>query len=88
MLSGGCLVVSWGVWGVSAGCLGVSERCLGDDRVVSWCLGGVRWCLGGVLDTFSDPGTLCPPPHDIRKSRTPCLIGLRNRLKGTGQVVV
>ena len=61
---------------MSAGCLGVSERCLGDDRVVSWCLGGVRWCLGGVLDTFSDPGTLCPP-HDIRKSRTPCLIGLR-----------
>ena len=47
---------------MSAGCLGVSERCLGDDRVVSWCLGGVRWCLGGVLDTFSDPGTLCPPP--------------------------
>ena len=46
---------------MSAGCLGVSERCLGDDRVVSWCLGGVRWCLGGVLDTFSDPGTLCPP---------------------------
>ena len=27
-----------------------------------WCLGGVGWCFEGVLGTFSDPGTLCPPP--------------------------
>ena len=48
MVSGGCL---GGVWGVSARCQG--------RLVVS---GGVRRCFGGALDTFSDLGTLGPPP--------------------------
>ena len=61
-----------GVWGCLGGVWVVSGECLGAAGGV-W--GGVGWCLGGVLGTFSDPGTLCPP-HDIRESRTPCLIGL------------
>ena len=71
-----------GVWVVSGGCLEVVWGCLGGVWGVSggfwWCLGGVGWCLDGVKDTFTNPGTLCPP-RDIRKSRTPCLIGLNTR---------
>ena len=66
VVSGGCLEVVWGrlggVWGVSGG--------------FWWCLGGVGWCLDGVKDTFSNLGTLCPPPLDIQESWTPGLIGL------------
>ena len=65
--------MSGGVWG---GVWGVSARCQGR-LVVS---GGVRRCFGGALDTFSDLGTLGPPPQDIQESWTPGLIGLN--LKG------
>ena len=59
MVSGWCL---GGVWGVSGGCLGVSGGVWGVSGGFWWCLGGVGWCLDGVKDTFTNPGTLCPPP--------------------------
>ena len=69
MVSGGCLEVVWGclggVWGVSGG--------------FWWCLGGVGWCLDGVKDTFTNLGTLCPPPRDIQESRTLGLIWLKDK---------
>ena len=55
LCSGACCL--GGVRGLSGGVWG----CLGDVSGILWCLGTVRWCLGAVLDTFSDPGTQCPP---------------------------
>ena len=56
-----------GVWVVSGGCLvGV----WGVSGGFWWCLGGVGWCLDGVKDTFTNPGTLCPP--------TPCYTGIQD----------
>ena len=84
MLSGSDRWCLGGVWVASGGCLEVVWGCLGGFWEVSggfwWCLGGVGWCLDGVWDTFSNPGTLCPP-RDIQESWTPGLIGLK-RLYG------
>ena len=62
MLTGGDRWCLGGVWGVSGGCLGVSGGVWGVSGGFWWCLGGVGWCLDGVKDTFTNPGTLCPPP--------------------------
>ena len=67
--------MSGGVWGVSGGCLGVSGECLGASGGVWVVLDGV-WM---VLKTLLPIRALCAPPRDIRKSRTPCLIGLNKR---------
>ena len=38
---------------------------------------GVCWVVsGGCFRHFFRSGHFVPPPHDIRESRTPCLIGL------------
>ena len=84
VLTGGDRWCLGGVWGVSGGCLGVSGWCLGSVWTFWWCLGGVGWCLDGVKDTFTNPGTLCPPPRVIQESRTPCLIGLRKVMSDVG----
>ena len=62
MLTGGDRWCLGGVWGVSGGCLGVSGGVWGVSGGFWWCLGGVGWCLDGVKDTFTNLGTLCPPP--------------------------
>ena len=72
-------MVSGGVWGVSGGCL-VSVLGL---LVVS----GVCWVVsGGCFRHFFRSGHFVPPPHDIRESRTPCLIGLKLTIKSCVQI--
>ena len=69
MVSGWCL---GGVWRLSGGVWVVSGECLGASGGVWGVLDGV-WM---VFETLFPIRALCAPPRDIRKSRTPCLIGL------------
>ena len=68
LLSGGCLGGVLEMSGVSSGVWGVSGECLGAAGGVWGMLGGV-W--GGVLGTFSDLGTLCPPPPGTYRNPEP-----------------
>ena len=62
-----------GVWRLSGGVWVVSGECLGAPGGAWGVLDGV-WM---VFETLFPIRALCAPPRDIRKSRTPCLIGLK-----------
>ena len=65
VLTGGDRWCLGGVWGVSGGVWGSSGECLRASGGVWGVLDGVWMVLKTLL-----------PIRDIRKSRTPCLIGL------------